>query len=801
MTSKRSTTKETEADLEARIRAAIKCAFPLLPDGAIKHQIKFSFKFGRQNIEVDYGKTRAEARLDILLEMDNKPLAVLELKRPGVTLAAEDGEQGLSYARLVQPPAPLVLVTNGSDVSLLETHTGAPWEPAEKSEAAFKTLMTQASRVASEDLRHAIDTLMGTSPKVWMQAVRRLSEETVEELTASWNDPALPFIEDFLTPRLATHKLMRRLLDGQKLLILEGRPLSGKSNVLRELCLYTTKHEHVAVLYVEAGVGSGALQAIADALNRSLNWPVSPQEARDWLIRISHAENEQLVLAFDGLEVSDLACVREIEDLSSGAFGPSLGIIVAMDEAVSQRLIKTPNGRSASVLGRRSNPVHVEALSDKEFSLARDLLARRRMYLMAGSDMAPEYREPWVLRAVAGNVQLALRSRSEDHALSVPPMLGLQLIKLVRQRFQEDPELRRRFRALACAMVSDVQDATRPPDYVLQQLENGVIRRGAVSAELGDDDIKWLHDHGFVRPSMHDVVGPTLLVRLPELLASETAQVLADELLERANTDLSNASRWVAGISNNLPLGEIVAAQAIIDASTRHGGLPTGIIQQLLDTPPSKEVLHEAQHFMTMLPGGAMLDITIDADGKGTAVLDGTSYEIDLGDEERVAYNNLAPWLILSHVASVRFETAQEGKACRDDPSLLLTIGSCPLPLRAGRGPSSLREVLTVDLPGDVSVLHFSAGIVEPITLGIFSLLAEEPDLADSWIASAVSTNSIALLTRVDTALRTLVNLKTHARSQWAQQQLKDTVQPSIRAFLANIAAIRKKGRGEPAVD
>ena len=781
MSSKRSTTDETEADLEARISAAIKMAFPSLPDGAIKHQIKFSFKFGRQTLVVDSGKSRAEARLDILLEKDGKPLAVMELKRHGTQLTDDDETQGLSYARVLQPAAPLVVVTNGTDVTFIETYSGKPWQPATRLEEAFKTLVTQASRAAGANLRNAIDTLMSTTPAVWMQAVRYTSADTIKELTASWHEPALPFIEDFLTPRGATVQLWRSLVAGERLLVLEGTPLSGKSNVLRELCLRTAQSEAIATLYVEAGVGRGALQAVADALARSLSWPVTPHEARDWLVRISNHEDARLVLAFDGLQAANAGSVQEIEDLSSGAFGPSLSLVVAVDEAVSQNLLTAPNRRSASPLGRRSKVIRVGQLLDNEFSIAREILSRRRVFLMAGADMAPEYREPWVLRAIGGSAQAALEGRAETQGLSLPSLLGLRLIELVRERFAGDPELRRRFRGLARAMVADAQDTSRPPDLVLQQLERGVIRRDAARAELEPDDLQWLIEHGFVRPGMHDVAGATILIRFPELLASETAQVLADELLSRAKRDLKEAAAWISGAASNLPLGEVVAAQALVDATARPGGVPIGIVTHLVQTHPKREVLDAGGSYATMLPGGVMVDITFQPDGKGFFVINGKRHEIDIGDEEQVTYKDIHPWMILSHVASTPFEVQSEDGSTREDPSLLLIIGTCPVPLRASRGPESLRMLPTIDFPDGVSVVHSSAGIVEPITLGILNYISSEEEQVDDWIANATNSGSIALLSRVRTALEVLVALETHARSKWAEVKLKSMVLPQLR--------------------
>src|SRR5258708_34483941 len=131
----------TETDFEADLQTALRRAFPWLLPGSIRHQTKFSFKWGHATIEIDGRKqSQVTARADVLLSADQQPLAVLELKRPGHPVVAADIEQGLSYARMLHPRPPLVAVTNGADLSLLETHTGGEWIPSEQSEAEFAKL-------------------------------------------------------------------------------------------------------------------------------------------------------------------------------------------------------------------------------------------------------------------------------------------------------------------------------------------------------------------------------------------------------------------------------------------------------------------------------------------------------------------------------------------------------------------------------------------------------------------------------------------------------------------------------------
>ena len=272
------TTKgSTESDLEAEIHGALRLAFPWLPDASIRHQTTFSFSFGGKRITVDGTKGDvAHARTDILLYWNEQPLAVLELKRGGLAIDAEDDAQGLSYAGILYPRPPLVVITNGSVVKFLETHTGKEWLPEKRSEEAFTTLVRSATLAATHDLRVAISTLMGSNPQIWAQALRQTSEENLADLSGDWDEPLRPFVPEFLIPRRATKAVLQELYDGKRLILVEGPPLIGKSNVLRELCQQTRQTDDFVTFFVEGDAGSGIFQQLADTLSHLPRRRVGP---------------------------------------------------------------------------------------------------------------------------------------------------------------------------------------------------------------------------------------------------------------------------------------------------------------------------------------------------------------------------------------------------------------------------------------------------------------------------------------------------------------------------------------------
>ena len=96
-----------------------------VPESELYFERPFRVKVGRHTVVVGESATEsfATARLDILVARQNRNLLVVEVKAENVVLTDDDRDQGISYARLVHPVAPFLLLTNGRDYRLYDTLT------------------------------------------------------------------------------------------------------------------------------------------------------------------------------------------------------------------------------------------------------------------------------------------------------------------------------------------------------------------------------------------------------------------------------------------------------------------------------------------------------------------------------------------------------------------------------------------------------------------------------------------------------------------------------------------------------
>ncbi|TAZ56711.1 type I restriction enzyme HsdR N-terminal domain-containing protein [Rhizobium ruizarguesonis] len=786
MAVKQLTTSPTEADYEGSMVATIAKVFPWLPAGDVRHQIKFAFNFGRASIEVDgAAEYRKEGRADIVLYNRESPLAVLELKRHGLPLSSDDEAQGLSYARVLNPMAPLVVVTNGDEVRLVKTHDGLPLDGAPLSETQFTAVVTAAARVAKADVARAIETLMGTNPTVWRQAVQQVSAAAIQELTATASDHSLPFDPNFLLERKCTVKVRDHLAQGDRLILVEGQPLIGKSNVLRELVEKTRDDENLVTLFVSAD-GSGVIQSLADAFASQLAWPVTTSEARHWLIQLSNSENvPALVIAVDGFDPSMSRLRREIADLTSPSFGGNVRVVVGIDDSATDLLTGGDNGRSSSPMGRRAKRVVLKRLDDEEYGAALQELGRHRILMMRGADSARELRFPWVLRSMVSDIFASSRHKNPESRAALAPLLSLGLIAHARSKLR-DPELRYLFKELAAAFLKEAQDRKRSFPLMLESLGVFLIRRKNLGKRLDDAQIKQLIARGYLKAAIHDSGEAVVAVRLPELLASELAGEMAVELARRSRTNPLDAADWLSSAAGNLPMGDVICAQAVFDASMRNDlGLRLDVIVELLKIRPTRDTLNPGTRLAMHSEETGLVDLDVREDGSMVARAGGREAVIDKDDGEDLdtAYSNFHSWLILSHLASLPSVFDIDGEEHRIDPIILHEVGSADIILRQPGPEMQFNGVLAHDVPGVGSIVCHRAGIVEAITYAMFLYIKREGRSAAPWIVEACNRESLPLIHRVSIALQFLSEMGSEDHAAFATEMLDGPIAAAMDKF------------------
>jgi hypothetical protein len=215
---------------------------------------------------------------------------------------------------------------------------------------------------------------------------------------------------------------------------------------------------------------SGIVQTVADGLANRLNWPLTREEARAWLMQLSRGdENLHLVLALDCIDPRDKNAIAELEDLSSGRFGDGLRVVVSFDDSAVHRILESKGGRDQSRIERRAARIAVDRLSDAEFRAAVNMMSDMRMWLMRGAQSARELRFPCALRMRAWSVIQNAKFSDPNWGVTLAHLMGLEMIAHAREAFPGQ-ELRHQFHEIARAVLDDARSGKRPIALVLQSI-------------------------------------------------------------------------------------------------------------------------------------------------------------------------------------------------------------------------------------------------------------------------------------------------------------------------------------------
>lgn len=775
----------SEAELEAGIARAITDAFPYIAAGNIKHQLTFTITIGRQAIEIDgQAASKASGRCDVLLIHDERPLAILELKRPGTALDEDDRKQGLSYARVLEPWAPLVVVTNGTETCTYLTYSGSLWEPETPNEDTLAELLKRTATLAREDLRQAVEVLLGPRSGAWLSIVRSLSQAALNDLTGPWENSLCPFPENLIFPRKATAYVKHYLQHGISCVMVSGPALCGKSNVLRELTLQTLCSDEEGVLFLDLSSAShGVFQTLSNELTKSFGWSISLENVRSWLIGISNQAGEtRLTLVLDGVEPDSSRL--ELDELISDVYGSGLRIVVAVDETQIERLRKNSTGRHLTRLGRLSRVVQVPPLDDEEMQATVCTLHRQRIGFMRGAERSHEYRTPWVLRAIAGNLKRDPEYQDEALQAMIPSMAGMMLIDYTRNRFGDDELLIAQFITLAEALLEDLDTRGQSIAVSLTSVGSYVCHTKTARERLGDAEFTSLIERGYLKHSILEegerIVVPQvpelMLVALPIVLAKRLLQELRDEGAKKATTRLVRRCA-------SLFAGDLIGARTIVEAASCQGGLTMEVFNRLLADQPKRRPVTPGMHAAMLWEGDLKIELQFGEDGKFTMIApDGTRHTARVDEPDNEMLGNYTSWLMLSHLAALQIGVTRAGQETIEgpiDPELLLEVGSCPYPLRAPM-PGLIENMREHPLPDHGSVVCHKEGIVEPITLALMMTISRDRERAKYIVQEALDRGNLALLSRIHVALDVLVRSSETDKASWASEVIIKKIGPAL---------------------
>ena len=773
----------TEADLESRLCDALSTAFPNIPRTQFELQRRFTVRVGHETREFDSAALwEKSGRADILISHNERPLAMLEVKREDLALTHADYEQVQSYANQMTPRPPLVVVTNGSETRVYDSNTGKPWKPEDDAADAVERVLSNAAKVAVADRRWAIEALMGRESSAWVPIVRASTNILLSEMTDAPGESGCPFAQDLLIPRLATCRATNALLQGPTFAIVEGAPVSGKTSLLRELAMQTREGSELAVLMLR-GSTPGLFQSLANLFAAKLEWNLSVNDVRQWLRRMSTGTvGPILVVAIDGVDPGTVMAA-ELEELANALPGDKLRIILTTDRP--KGLVKASNGRTPTGLGTHATRIEVGPLGLDEFRAAQCALERNKIIFTTGSEYAEDYRAPWVLRTIYDKIARNPRHEDSTRGVMLPPALGLRFVDAAREAHAGQADLLRDYRHLARDVLRDTDAG--PAELALTASNGFVIRQDALSSE-GREALSELKDAGWARTYRHgsgeDVAVPTV----PAAFLAELADAAGVELQARAKADPHGAGVWLGQRLSGVYLGDIVGAEAIRSMADKTGGFSSGIIEGLLSIEPEEEFVEHSLIGLTS-GDGEILYVKIE-DGKAWLSDrngDVRGEAVELGAERSRMYGNTTSWMILGQLARLRTAVVGDDSQ-RMDAYLLLKIGQCPFPLL--RANEEGLGHLVHDMDGHGQVLCPDQGPIEAVTQAMADLLSPPWIRGDDWVDAAIETDSLPLLNRVLIALRTVQSRNIPERSEWAHRVEVNRVMPCIEAILNSDEAV-----------
>ncbi|MFZ5693231.1 MAG: type I restriction enzyme HsdR N-terminal domain-containing protein [Pseudomonadota bacterium] len=769
----------SEASLEARLARFLLASFPD-PALDIDHQPTFTIRLGHTDHVVGTKQTWAGGRADILVTSAKRPLAVIELKAPDESIDEDAKHQALSYARLVEPMAPLAIVTNGTQTLTFRSFDGVEIKNHTFDETAVTVIFTDAALLAAASYDDAVRDLLARDDTAFATLLRSASHRTLQQMTGDVKDLARPLSSNFSVPRSAADEIADSVRTGNRLTLLVGPALSGRTNVLAQFC----KRDDVVPIFID-GVAAvhGPIRFMANVIGARLFRATNYDTVRQWLRhRLQQKGANPLAIVVDGWGAATGERTRQdVAELLQLCDENGIALVAAIDDAWFDSLSITSSGQ-ASAIGRGVTRIELSPLSGLEFEAAAKLIADDfNLAFDRGSEFNADYRQPRILRLILASkpdglppivdAERGLMTIFRAPTVTTPILLDGAWDRVASAGMRDD------FLRYARAVMADEPAGRSDPHSVLLGYGLGTLSLQAAETSLGDARIKRLIESGLVSYLSTPNGDRFLYPRVPEILAKAAGIAIARDAVAAKRESLDDlASLYETYISrcDGLPLPDVVGASALQEIFRRSSALLGRLVKMLWDDKPKLTELGDGASVLIQLPGGAVEE----------AVIPGGP-----------ALGNLLPYLILSQIAAQPMAAETDGDV---NVGITVKVGSCPhILLRADPRLQEALGIETHDLPGGVSIVCPGSGVIEPLTNSIIMFLRDPrlrlkaPGFMEQMAKHAADESNLPLGFRLWTAFGVLGTSTDEVVGAAARHVRTNVLGPLMNQALADIHPTR----------
>lgn len=738
---------KNEAELEARISSILQ-NFPVFKDVEVEQQRTFTIKFGHHAVTVDlkdpssYGN---RSIFDVLLKIDGMNVILLELKKEGLALTRHDVDQGISYARLIDPMPPITLVSNGSDNQFYCTYNKKMVDEKSLDFKDIQTLIDNSFQLATNDFKNAVNLLLNNDPELFAKIINDLSQKKFDYLIGEIDDVSKSICVDFCIQRELLSQI-ELAFDSQKLLVgIVGSALSGKTNLLYQFFnLKTEKGEYV--FYINClDHEYSILQQLANSLTASSKMQINKDRIREWFINSVGITGASFYLVIDNFNSSINDDVKsDIIELIDIFKGSQHHVLYTIDEYNYKQIAFIKNRRYKTIIGEESKMLKLQEFSDTEFgNFQEKLFDNYRLAFENGAFNTPEYRQPRIVKHLIAINKGEIQQNKFQKIIAIPDW---DLLLALASNKAYTNEIKNLYQKIAECFIEE-----RESRIGNSELEVMAFSTGAVTLEFFKqkypNELPSLIESSFVVLREIKDLQIVIYPKIPELIAFYSNQIITQLLVNKAteNSSIKDFTNLFIQELSPIPYSDIIGAQVLLSLATNnYVSLFTNLVDELLKMPPKLEKIN----------GGT--ETIMYADDIGHLNM---QFESDM--DEGGFMSNFLPYTILSQLVGYIFYL--------DKPDLETEL-SYNLYLIRVIGANEhfisrvnisdfhhMKPVSFLEIKDLGEFVDINCGIVEPIVQSIQKCFYQIPQEIELLYNHAFNEKQFPLLWRINLALKELI--------------------------------------------